>query len=196
MAEVLVDLIVEDSAQERFIGGLVERLAGEREFTAVIRPISVVGGRPAAAGAVKVHARINQLGAVSRPHLLVIGNDGNCSGWNARKQEVLGWCPETPNFEIVAVCPEPHIERWYFLDLPLFHQVVGPCNAPPKSKCEKLFYKTFLRAAAEPAGSLLGGVEFADEIAKKMNINAAKSADASFDAAVTELRAVFRRLTL
>ena len=80
------------------------------------------------------------------------------------------------------------------VDSSAFKTVFGRgCNAPDQ-KCERARYKKMLIDAIRESGITpsLGGIEFAKDIVKAMNLEQAARNDASLQQLLEELNAVFR----
>ena len=89
--------------------------------------------------------------------------------------------------------PDPHIERWLLLDAAAFKAVLNRGCSPPDQKCEKGRYKSLLRDAVRAAGVTppLGGIEYAEDIVREMDLDSAARTDQSFGNVLGELRAKF-----
>jgi len=93
---------------------------------------------------------------------------------------------------MIFAVPDPHVERWLLLDGAAFKTVFGKgCNAPDL-KCDRDRYKERLMKAIHDTGVTpsLGGIEFAENIVREMDIQRA-SRDPSFKDFVDELRSRF-----
>ena len=195
-----IALFGEDSAHEQIVGALVERLACEHGVDVRLDWRNAVGG----------HGRVVQesgryLRDLARqggrsPHLIVVATDANCEGWEKRAKELRDrkeFRDHKAPPQIVLAIPVPHIERWLLLDGAAFRAVFGRgCQAPDR-KCERGRYKQSLAEAIRNAGiePVLGGVEFAEDIVKAMDlrrIGSSKKADSSFKRFVEELDGIFR----
>ena len=185
-----VALFVEDSAHRQVIGALVQRLADERGVAVRLDWRSAVRG----------HGRVVQefkryLDDLRReggyPDLIVVATDANCSGLQQRIRDIDASGALSP---VVLAVPDPHIERWLLLDGAAFKRVFGRgCDAPDR-KCDRGRYKRRLFEAVRATGVApeLGGIEFADDIVQKMEIEGPAWADPSFRRFVDELRHIFR----
>ncbi len=94
---------------------------------------------------------------------------------------------------MVFTIPDPHIERWLLLDGAAFKAVFGTgCNAPDL-KCERSLYKRQLMDAIQSAEftPLLGGIEYAEDIVRHMNLDRIARLDRSFGRFVSDLRTTF-----
>ena len=186
-----IALFVEDSAHREIIGALVRRLAAERGIDVQLDWRSAVRG----------HARVvRELGNYVRdlgrqggrpPDLIVVATDANCKGLNERTKEIGGH--EVPAPMVLAI-PDPHIERWLLLDGAAFKAVFGQGCDAPDLKCSRDRYKQDLIESIRAAGVIpsLGGIEYADDIVRHMNIDRAARADRSFERFVEGIRAAFR----
>ena len=182
---------VEDRAHREIIGALINRLAAEYDVRVQLDWRSTVRG----------HGRVVQeferfLRDLARqggsPDLIVVATDANCVGLNDRVREIGH--PDAPAPVVYAI-PDPHIERWLLLDGAAFREVFGRgCDAPDQ-KCSRDIYKQRLIEAIYAAGvtPLLGGIEFAADIVRNMDIDRAARDDRSLRRFVEEIRRVFRQ---
>ena len=186
-----IALFVEDYAHQQVIGALVHRIA--EEYNIPIHP----DWRNAVGGHGKVIAELdNYIRDLKRqrspwPDLIVVATDANCKRLNERTREIVRQDAPAP---MILAIPDPHIERWLLLDGAAFRDVFGKgCDAPDK-KCDRDRYKKWLIEAIRAAGITpgLGGIEYAEDIIKKININRAERADSSFNRFVSDLRNTFR----
>lgn len=188
-------LFVEDFAQERFLKTLVERLASQARVPLALRVRSAQGG----AGRVLVHlkhfAASWEAGREDSPAGLIVAVDANCQGYTRRRDLLDRQAGELKPWVIHAI-PDPHVERWLLLDSEAFKQVVGRGCQAPDDKCEKHRYKRLLAEAIRASGvqPLLGGVEYAEELAESIDVQRACDHDVSFNRFVQELRSWFNRL--
>jgi hypothetical protein len=192
MAEIA--LFVEDFAHRQIIGALVNRLA--QDCSIVVR----LDWRNARHG----HGKVAQeLGDYLRdlrrqggplPDLIIVAADANCKGLGGRIKELQD--PEAPAPMILAV-PGPHVECWLLLDGAAFRAVFGRGCDAPDLKCSRDRYKRRLIEAIYAAGVTpsLGGIEFAEDIVRHMDIDRAVQADRSFQRFVEDLRRAFQGLT-
>ena len=183
-----IALFVEDFAHRQIIGALVRRLAEERGIDARLDWRSAVRG----------HGRIvRELGDYLRdlarqggrtPDLIVVATDANCSGFAERAREIGSRDAPAP---MVLAIPDPHVERWLLLDGAAFKAVFGRGCAAPDLKCSRDRYKQVLAEAIRTAGVIpsLGGIEYADDIVRHMDIARAARADRSFARFVDAIRA-------
>jgi hypothetical protein len=91
--------------------------------------------------------------------------------------------------------PDPNIELWLLLDPEAFERVVGARCAVPVRNCDRDRFKKRLREAVAAAGvtPLLGGLEYAEDLAEQIDHSRAKDRDESFADFVDELNAWLRR---
>jgi hypothetical protein len=182
-------LFVEDDAQEAFLKRLVERLASEAGVPVALRVRSAQGGSGWVLTHLKNYAANWKAGREGSPSGLVVALDANCHGYVKRRGELDSKAGDLKDLVVHAI-PDPHIERWLLLDGEAFKPVVGRGCKAPDEKCEKQRYKRLLAQAVLEAGvqPLLGGVEYAEEIADRMNVQRACDRDVSFNRFVQELR--------
>ncbi len=194
---LLVDLFVEDRAQEDLIGAFVERIAGEEQRGVRIRVRSARGGHPRALSELDLFQRTRHLStAGARTDLLVVAVDANCSAFAAAREAVRGHIDESLEDRTVIACPDPHVELWYLADPDSFHEVVGARPVVGKRKCERDRYKSILRKTVRDAGQpgTMNGVEFAEELAQAMDLYRAGKNVKSLKHFLDELRARLRAL--
>ncbi len=125
------------------------------------------------------------------PDLIIAATDANCSGLNERAREIAG--PDAPAPMISAV-PDPHVERWLLLDGAAFKAVFGRgCDAPDR-KCDRDLYKRRLVEAIRATGIMpsLGGIEFAEDIVRQMDMERAMRLDRSFRRFIDDLRGTLK----
>ena len=186
-----VALFVEDFAHQKVIGALVQRLADECGIDARLDWRSAVRGHGRVVQEFNGYLRdLARQGA--RPHLIVVATDANCSGLNERVREIGNPAAPTP---MVRAIPDPHVERWLLLDGAAFKSVFGKgCDAPDR-KCGRDLYKQRLIEAIHATGVTpgLGGIEFAEDIVRQMDLERAMRADRSLERFVNDLRSAFRR---
>lgn len=94
---------------------------------------------------------------------------------------------------LVHAVPDPHVERWLLLDGAAFKAVVGHGCKAPDQKCDRGRYKQRLVEAVRDAGvtPILGGLEYAEDIVRRMNMDRAARTDRSLARFVDELRTIF-----
>lgn len=121
------------------------------------------------------------------PSFVVVATDANCKGYADRSKELGG---ADPGVEIVRAIPDPHVERWLLLDGSAFREVFGRgCDAPDQ-KCQRDRYKQLLIKAIHATGTTpqLGGLERAEQLVARMDLDRAMRADPSLDRFVGDLR--------
>jgi hypothetical protein len=185
-------LFVEDAAHEQIVGSLVRRLAADNGIEVRLEWRSVRHGHGKVVVELKDFLRDLRRQAGTAPDLLIVATDANCRGLNERVKELSE--PDTPAPMILAI-PDPHIERWLLLDGAAFKAVLGKGCDAPDHKCSRDRYKESLIQAIYATGitPTLGGIEFAEDIVKEMDIDRAARADASFKRFVDGMRALFKQ---
>lgn len=189
-----VTLFVEDYAHRQVIGTLVQRIALECTVTARLDWRNATRGYGAVVREFRKYLRDLPGQGQRFPDLIVLATDANCKGINERTKEVeeIG-SPEIP-VPIISAVPDPHVERWLLLDGEAFKRVLGTgCDAPDQ-KCSRDRYKQRLIEAIRDAGTIpsLGGIEYAEDIVREMNIDRAARMDRSLERFVTKLRNTFQ----
>lgn len=192
-----VALFVEDHAHRQIIGPLVERIADEQAATVRLNWRSAVRGHGRVVQELRKYLRDLERHGDPWPDLIVVATDANCDGYNDRAKEILDHSEKAPAPVVLAI-PDPHVERWLLLDGAAFKAAVGRgCNAPDQ-KCDRDRYKQRLIEAVHDAGVTpnLGGLEYAEDIIRNMDIDRAAQADRAFARFVDDLRTTLRRPTI
>lgn len=128
------------------------------------------------------------------PDLIVVAIDANCSPQaQARKSIAQALRPELA-MRVVIACPDPHVERWYLADAVAFSDVVGSCPRIGRKKCKRDHYKQKLAQAVLDAKHppTLGGIEFAAELVRSMDLHRAGKADPSLRRFIADLRSALK----
>lgn len=192
---MILDLLAEDAAHERFLRPLIGRLAREADVRVQVRVRAARGGHPRVMQELDLYQRAIAQGVAGRPDLLVVAIDSNCAPYTRARRDIeRGIRPEFRGITVIA-CPDPHVERWYLADPPSFGQVVGKQPRGGKRKCGRDLYKRRLAEAVATAGHpvLLGGIEFAEELVASMDLYRAGKTERSLKRFLDDLRA---RLTM
>lgn len=188
-----IAVFVEDFAHEQFLSTLIHRLAEEFEISVKLEWRNTRRGHGAVVRELKLFLRDLQLGRGGFPDLVVVATDANCKGFNERRNEMTDSLGKV-SARIIYAIPDPHIERWLLLDSAAFKMVFGRgCDAPDQ-KCERARYKKMLIDSIRKSGVVpsLGGIEFADDIVKAMDLDSACGADVSLGRLVDDLRSIFK----
>ena len=167
-----ISLFAEDRGHEVVLKALVERTLASHGIKADIRLVSVRGGFPQVQ--VELEQYLNDLlhFRSGLPDLLIVATDANCHGAKSRCQTFRKAAEPVQDRTIYAI-PDPHIERWLLRDPAAFKSVLGaPCQTV-QQKCDRDRYKKLLIDSVRDAGviPLLGGLEYAEDIVKSMNLN-------------------------
>lgn len=188
-----ITLFVEDYAHRQVIGMLVQRIALEYSVTVRLDWRNATRGYGAVVREFRKYLRELDRQGHRFPDLIVLATDANCKGLNERMKEIEDTgSPEIP-VPIISAVPDPHIERWLLLDGEAFKRVFGAgCDAPDQ-KCSRDRYKQRLIEAIDDAGTVprLGGIEYAEDIVREMNIDRATRMDRSLERFVAKLRNTF-----
>jgi len=181
---------VEDFAHRQVIGALIDRIAAELDIEVHLDWRNARRGHGMVVRELKEYLR--DLGRQGNlPDLVVVATDANCKGLLERTRQVP--INESPVSVVLAI-PDPHIERWLLLDGAAFKTALGHGCQAPDQKCARDRYKQELIQAildAEVTPSL-GGIEFAEDIVKAMDLDRAASADVSLRRFLDDLRNAFR----
>jgi hypothetical protein len=198
-----VAFFLEDAAQEAIIPEIFLRVTEKEGFSPLqfdCRILNAKGGSsiPSFRGFLNDAAKQSNLKA----DLLIVGSDANCKGFAERRETIFAVAAKSPHFsqifhEIVTAIPDPHIERWYLLDLRAITKASGVSLnvSTPAYKCDKNHYKTLLRHAFRGTDVTppLGGIEYGPIIAKSMNLYNAAKADPGLADYVDSTRAWLKR---
>ncbi len=127
------------------------------------------------------------------PDLLIVAIDGNCKGFQGRKQELETIMKGFVGQAIYAI-PDPHIERWLLLDSAAFKKVLGKGCSAPTQKCERDLYKRLLREAVQKTGvnPPLGGIEYTEELVNAMDLERLEKTGDSLSKLLKALRLKFQ----
>ncbi len=188
-----IALFVEDYAHQQFLGALLQRMAEDNGVA--IKPDwrNARGGHGAVVKEFKQYLRDVQIQGDEQLDLIVAATDANCKGLRERTTALSGVAQHT-DLRIVFAVPDPHIERWLLIDSGAFKKAVGRgCNAPDQ-KCERARYKKALIDAIRESGVTpsFGGIEYAEDIVKEMDLDQAARNDASLKRLLEDLNAVFQ----
>lgn len=191
---LLIDLFVEDHAHEALLKPLVERVCAAAGMTCEIRVRSARGGHPRVLSELAFCLRMVDRGGLGTPDILVVALDANCQRHTHARQAVQDAVAPQHRTGLVVACPDPHVERWYMLDGASFAAVVGKLPRLARKKCERDYYKRQLASAVKAAGHprLLGGIEFATELAAAFDLRRAAKTDRSFARFLDDLEAAIK----
>lgn len=176
MIDVL--LFPEDDGLEKFVGRLAARLAREHGIPVHVR-VRSGRGFGGVLNELAGFCRAWKRGGERLPDALIVAVDANCRGIEERLKAIDAIAPELAG-RIVHAIADPHIERWMLLDGAAFKVVVGKGCSAPDQKCAKDRYKKLLAEAVVECGvrPLLGGIEYAEELADAMDLRRAARQDA------------------
>lgn len=191
-----IALFGEDYAHRQVIGALVQRIAYECDILVHLDWRSAIRGHGRVVQELVYYLKDLTNQSSSYPHLIVVCIDANCHGLNGRLQELQPLvAPPLAPAPVVFAIPDPHIERWLLLDGAAFKQVFGRgCDAPDQ-KCDRDRYKQLLIQAIHAAELVpaIGGIEFAEDLVKQMDIQRAMQSDDSLRRFVEDIRSSFRQ---
>lgn len=191
-----IALFVEDDAHRQVIGTLTQRLAKERQVNISLDWRNATRGHGKVIQEFKDYLRDVKKQGEPLPDLIIVATDANCKGRKDRVKEINISNPPAP---IIFAIPDPPIERWLLLDGAAFKAIFNKGCKVPDLKCNRDCYKQQLIQAIQSAETTpgttpnLGGIEFAEDIARKMNIQRAKHADSSFQRFVDAINHKFKR---
>jgi hypothetical protein len=192
MPDVLV--FGEDYAHEVVLRTLLDRVAEENDVRLDVRIRSATGGHGRMLRELKEFVAELRRGRTPLPDVFIVARDANCLGYAERVKEITDAAVGYESLRVCAV-PNPHIERWLLLDSRAFKQVLGHGCQSPNQKCDRDRYKRLLDEAVRAAGiePLLGGLEFAEDIVRAMDLDRAGKADSSFAHLLRDLRSAFQQ---
>lgn len=181
-------LFCEDVGHEKVIKALIEKMLVKE--SAQVKTLSARHGKGRALAELEKYLKQIERGQTDTPDAIVAAIDANCKGYQEKRNEIDLKIPKSlSSLPILHAIPSPHIERWLLLDSQAFKLVFGKgCNAPDQ-KCEKDRYKSILRDAITSVGAttLLGGIEYAEEIIGHMEIAKMKIQDDSLKKFIEEI---------
>ena len=192
-----IALFVEDLAHQLVIGALTQRLAAAHDIRVGLDWVSSQGGHGRVIQTLRAYVRDLTRHNSQVPDLIIVATDANCSGLNGRVREIkeVATSVGAPLPPIIPAVPDPHIERWLLLDGAAFSRVLGKGCDAPEQKCDRDLYKQRLTDAIIATGTepILGGIEFAEAIAREVDLDRAGRADRSLQLFLEDLSAQFRR---
>lgn len=193
---LVVDLFVEDRAHEELVGAIVRRIARDQNCQIQLRVRAARGGYPRVLNELDLYQKmvLRGLATLSLPDVLVVAVDANCHGLSAKKKAIRQRLEKTFRDRTVLAVPDPHVERWYLSDRQAFKQVVGVLPPAERRKCERDRYKQRLAQAVRDGGhpAILGGIEFAKELAESMDFYRAGRAEPSLKQFVSDAVSAFK----
>lgn len=173
---------LEDTAQEKLIPELLRRLIDESGLTPERFEISLRYTRGGASlRAFKQFIADSKKDPQLKADLLVVGSDANCKGFATRRDWIMKQTAKADYQDVITAIPDPHIERWYLLDLVALSKAAETPlqGSPPAYKCAKDHYKKLLRDDFKGSGiePPFGGVEYGQLLARQMDLYAADKQD-------------------
>lgn len=189
---VQVEIFAEDRAHEELLKPLLVRVCGEEGFAVSLQVRTGRGGHAKAVNEFERYQTIAGTGKFVRkaPDLLIVAIDGNCTTFGRMKSRIADSTRSAFRHMLVSACPDPHVEKWFLADPDSFHAVVGHRPDVGPDECERNHYKRILRESVARGGHLptLGGIEFASELAEKMDLYRAGKRDPSLKSFLDDLR--------
>lgn len=185
---------LEDSMQKDFILSLVNRVARE-ESVEIINDVKYASRGSESKKQFWKFVRYLKKSGLQDFDLLIVAIDGNCKGHMEREKEIIKGIKDIDD-KLICCIPDPHIERWYLLDLHALKTAVATeleVQQPPM-KCEKDYYKKILGNELKKVSSLLGGAEYAEKVVENLNFQILEENDKGFKRFIDGLRRHFRIL--
>jgi hypothetical protein len=197
-ASVSVAFFLEDIGQEAIVPAIFRRVAAEEGLESDQLECRVLHSRGGGSlSAFTKFLKDAKKSPSTNANLLVVGLDGNCKGFATRRDQILTKAQGSSFAEVIAAVPDPHVERWYLLDIPALENASGVhiSLTPVPAKCEKNFYKHLLRQAFDGTEVTppLGGIEYGERIAGVMDLYNASKQDHGLGDFVAKSRAWLRR---
>lgn len=193
---LVVDLFVEDRAHEEFVGAIVRRIARDENRQIQLRVRAARGGYPRVLNELDLYQKmvLSGVATMGLPDILVVAADANCHGLAAKKKTIRQRLKKAFKDRTVLAVPDPHVERWFLSDRQAFNQVVGIQPPVERRKCERDRYKRMLSQAVRDGGhpAILGGIEFAKELAEAMDFYRAGRAEPGFRQFVSDAVSAFK----
>lgn len=176
-----VNLFVEDTVHEDFLGTLVQRVANAYNIEIKIKVSSVRGRHGTVITELRQYQRDLQYNTEELPDLIIVGTDSNGRGFLQREKEINQGTSDLAD-RVIYMIPQPHIERWLLLDSEAFKKVFGKGCSVPKRKCDRDRYKRLLLQTIHDAGviPLLGGIEHIADLVNAMDLQHLEQSDRSF----------------
>jgi hypothetical protein len=189
-----LDLFVEDRAHEMFVGAMIHRLAADCGKEVMLQVRSARGGHGRVLSELGLYQQSAEKGLLAVPDALVVAIDANCQELHAARKRIREELTNGFRNMTAIACPDPHVERWYVADPSSFKQVVGAAPKCTKKKCQRNYYKNILVRAVAAAGHVptLGGIEFAEDLVKAMDLDRAAGAERSLKAFLEDMRSRLR----
>lgn len=189
-----ITLFCEDLAQEYFVRAMIDRVAREEAVAAAIDVANASGGKGKAVRELRAFQHTIKKGGhwISRD-MLVVTVDSNDVGWVEQRKAIEAVIDDALWPESVVGCPDPHIEKWCFVDGRAFRTVIGA--APPSvDQRTRDAYKAAFASVVQRAGVfvLTDPMELAPDIVAGLDWGRIAQ-DRSLDDFASSLRGAFRR---
>jgi len=198
-ADKHIIFFLEDAAQESLIPGLFKRLISDLGLPSERFHLKILYARGGASlRALTDFITDSKKYAHLNADLLVVGSDANCKGFTVRRDWIAKKMEKTNYSAIISAIADPHIERWYMLDMKALAKVAGVplSGCAPAYKCEKNHYKRLLREAFRDSGIVppLGGTEYGPLLATEMNLYEAGKRDHGLKEFLKNVRAWLKHI--
>ncbi len=176
-----IDIFGEDSAHERFVVPVIERLAREAGKRVTIQRRWARGGHGRALEELGRYGELVKTGVLPLPDIVVVSIDANCKTYTRMRTLIQDTLTASIADITVIACPDPHVERWLLADPESFAAVVGRRPHLGKKKCARGYYKDILaRTVKDAVGvSTLGGLEWASDLVEAMDFYRAGKVESS-----------------
>ncbi len=187
---------MEDSVHERFITGLVRRVASDVGICIEFDVRNSRGGIPQMRGELsRFFRQYAKISSVTFDTLIVV-QDTDCRGVATIRNHIIAEAERTeyPGNVIVAA-PDPHIEAWFLADpssLQILLELEGLPQVP-HGECERDRYKREL-SQLFPNSPLGGGIEASSRIVERMDLYRAGYNVPSLGTFIDEVRSSLTQL--
>jgi hypothetical protein len=194
---IIVDIFAEDTAHEKFLKPVINKLASQLGISVTVRILSARGGHGRAVSEYILYQHIIEKGIAKNvaPDIIVVAIDCNCKGYSDMERDISAAVRDIFKERTVFSLPDPHIERWYLADPSAANKVFGIAVKVPRKKCKRDFYKNLLAETVIKSGHppSLGGIEFAEEIVDIMDFYAAGKTENSLRFFVKDMKAALKK---
>ena len=195
VAEVSVGLYLEDLAQEKLVTTLVRRISESVGVEVRVDVMCSTGGIPRMRRELRRYLDQCANFGIAPFALLIIVEDTDCRGQSLVRRELNEVVERTGYIgKTIIASPAPHIECWYLADPVALQRITQSpqLSAIPSADCEKDLYKRQL--AEQFSGSLMDGIEYAEDIASEMDVFQASRNVSSLGGFLQELRSALTML--
>ena len=195
VVDVSVGLYLEDLAQEKLVTTLVRRISESVGVEPRIEVMCSTGGIPRMRRELRRYLNQRADFGIATFDVLVIAEDTDCRGESLVRRELDEVVERTGYIgKTIIASPAPHIECWYLADPVALQRITQSpqLSSIPTGDCEKDLYKHQL--AEQFSGSLMDGIEYAEDIVSAMDMFQAGRNVRSLGSFLQELRSALTML--